>query len=178
MKILCIDFVNGEWYKTHEIFKEPLKDEKWILNFNKTWDLNIESCLEEEEQIKTLLDLRTLLSKMIYANCKKEEIDLNDLKILNKYMEYYKFKKNIIVENNQYKIINSPVENTGDILIYEIISSFFLLISENKFDRLNFCKNPDCRWIFYDESKNKTRKWCDNTCASLMKVRRYREKQK
>ncbi len=115
---------------------------------------------------------------MIYANCKKEEIDLNDLKILNKYMEYYKFKKNIIVENNQYKIINSPVENTGDILIYEIISSFFLLISENKFDRLNFCKNPDCRWIFYDESKNKTRKWCDNTCASLMKVRRYREKQK
>ena len=178
MKILCIDFVNGEWYKTHEIFKEPLKDEKWILNFNKTWDLNIESCLEEEEQIKTLLDLRTLLSKMIYANCKKEEIDLNDLKILNKYMESYKFKKNIIVENNQYKIINSPVENTGDILIYEIISSFFLLISENKFDRLNFCKNPDCRWIFYDESKNKTRKWCDNTCASLMKVRRYREKQK
>jgi predicted RNA-binding Zn ribbon-like protein len=108
----------------------------------------------------------------------KGKIKSNDLKILNKYMEYYKFKKNIIVENNQYKIINSPVENTGDILIYEIISSFFLLISENKFDRLNFCKNPDCRWIFYDESKNKTRKWCDNTCASLMKVRRYREKQK
>ncbi len=34
-----------------------------------------------------------------------------------------------------------------------------------------------CGWVFYDRSKNRSRKWCEQaTCANLMKVRRFRQR--
>ncbi|TMC65135.1 MAG: CGNR zinc finger domain-containing protein [Chloroflexota bacterium] len=36
------------------------------------------------------------------------------------------------------------------------------------------CENPDCRWVYYDESANQNRRWCEDSCANLMRVRRFR----
>ncbi|EFH81869.1 CGNR zinc finger domain-containing protein [Ktedonobacter racemifer] len=30
----------------------------------------------------------------------------------------------------------------------------------------------------YDESPNHTRRWCEDTCANMMRVRRFREKKR
>jgi predicted RNA-binding Zn ribbon-like protein len=36
---------------------------------------------------------------------------------------------------------------------------------------------PGCGWVFYDRSKNRSRRWCEQaTCANLMKVRRFHQK--
>ncbi|BEP29881.1 CGNR zinc finger domain-containing protein [Helicovermis profundi] len=177
MKYLCIEFINTEWYNFHEMFKEPLKDEKLILDFFNSWNIDFKKPLQNN-QIEILLDLRDLLKKIIYSNCKNEKIDLNDFRLINNYMASYEFKKNIVFENGEYNIIEVLTNSYVNLVVYKIISSFFDLVSENKLSRINYCKNPDCNWLFYDESKNKTRKWCDNTCASLMKVRKYRNKLK
>jgi predicted RNA-binding Zn ribbon-like protein len=35
----------------------------------------------------------------------------------------------------------------------------------------------DCRFVFYDQSKNGTRTWCSmRVCGNRAKVRRFREK--
>jgi predicted RNA-binding Zn ribbon-like protein len=45
--------------------------------------------------------------------------------------------------------------------------------------RLRICPNGDCGWVFYDETRNRTRKWCSSTsCGNITKVRQYRERQK
>lgn len=177
MNFLCIDFINSEWYKTHDLFKEPFNDNIWISEFTLKWDLTLDES-SDEKQIDTLLKLRNLLKEMIYDLCENQLANIRDLESLNKYMEPFKFKKSIILINNRYTVTNVPVENTGNWTIYKIISSFFELVTEHDLDRINICQNPDCCWVFYDESKNRTRKWCANTCASLMKVRKYRDKQK
>jgi len=36
------------------------------------------------------------------------------------------------------------------------------------------CANPDCLWLFVDESRNGTRRWCDMTsCGNRAKARRH-----
>src|SRR5207244_1417681 len=57
----------------------------------------------------------------------------------------------------------------------EIAASFADLLAKHDSKRLKICENPNCRWIFYDESKSRTRRWCtNNKCANLWKVRRFR----
>ncbi len=48
---------------------------------------------------------------------------------------------------------------------------------DGTFDRLKACRNPDCRWVFYDRSPNSKRAWCETSaasCGSRHKMRAYR----
>ena len=44
-------------------------------------------------------------------------------------------------------------------------------------DRLRICAAPDCRWVFYDSSRNGARRWCSMAaCGNRDKTRRYRNR--
>jgi predicted RNA-binding Zn ribbon-like protein len=52
-------------------------------------------------------------------------------------------------------------------------------IGDNRWSRLKACANPDCRWAFYDRSRNHASTWCEmRTCGSVFKMRRHRERQR
>lgn len=41
--------------------------------------------------------------------------------------------------------------------------------------RLKMCASPECRWIFYDRSKPRSKRWCvSSLCGNREKTRRYR----
>lgn len=41
--------------------------------------------------------------------------------------------------------------------------------------RLHRCQADDCRWVFFDRSRNQSKKWCDMSgCGSRAKARAYR----
>lgn len=43
--------------------------------------------------------------------------------------------------------------------------------------RLSICQNPGCGWVFYDRSKNRSRRWCDMAvCGNRAKAARYRSR--
>jgi predicted RNA-binding Zn ribbon-like protein len=55
-------------------------------------------------------------------------------------------------------------------------------VATGTWSRLKAC--PDCRWVFYDHSRNGSKRWClmyaggpaDRACGTIAKVRRYRSK--
>jgi len=45
--------------------------------------------------------------------------------------------------------------------------------------RLKMCGNPDCRWIFYDRSRNQQGSWCNMaSCGNRMKNRQLRARRR
>ena len=47
-----------------------------------------------------------------------------------------------------------------------------------RWDRLKACANEECRWVFYDHSKNRSGNWCVmEICGSRAKMRAYRKRQ-
>jgi predicted RNA-binding Zn ribbon-like protein len=45
--------------------------------------------------------------------------------------------------------------------------------------RLKACRNPDCRWAFYDRSHARRGAWCDMaTCGNMIKNRNLRARQR
>jgi len=46
-------------------------------------------------------------------------------------------------------------------------------------ERIRICDNDRCRWVFFDTSRNGTRRWCDMaTCGNQAKAKRHRERKK
>ena len=56
-------------------------------------------------------------------------------------------------------------------------------IGDGSWKRLKAC--PDCRWVFYDNTRNGSKRWClmyaggpeGRACGTIAKVRRYRDRQ-
>jgi predicted RNA-binding Zn ribbon-like protein len=46
-------------------------------------------------------------------------------------------------------------------------------------DRLKACPNDRCRWLFFDHSRNRSRRWCSmDLCGARSKMRRLRARQR
>ena len=49
------------------------------------------------------------------------------------------------------------------------------VVADGVWHRLRMCAAPDCRWVFYDTSRNARGRWCSmRVCGNRDKTRRYR----
>ncbi len=49
--------------------------------------------------------------------------------------------------------------------------------ADGSWGRVKACRAPDCRWAFYDASRNRSGVWCDMAvCGNRTKVRAYRRR--
>lgn len=69
-----------------------------------------------------------------------------------------------------------PVEGGWPAVWQRIVALFCETLATYEPRRIRKCGNPACGWVVYDASKNASRRWCCNTCASLMKARRFRRR--
>ena len=59
--------------------------------------------------------------------------------------------------------------------ITAVASALLCSRADGSFTRIKTCARPQCRWAFYDISKNRSRRWCSmEGCGNLMKNRDYR----
>jgi predicted RNA-binding Zn ribbon-like protein len=49
--------------------------------------------------------------------------------------------------------------------------------ADGSWSRLKACRAETCRWAFYDEARNRSRRWCSMAvCGNRAKAQRYRER--
>jgi CGNR zinc finger len=68
---------------------------------------------------------------------------------------------------------------TGEIAVFVLNA-----MRDRQWSRLKAC--PDCRWVFYDHTRNASKRWCmmnaagprSRGCGTIAKVRSYREREK
>jgi predicted RNA-binding Zn ribbon-like protein len=68
---------------------------------------------------------------------------------------------------------NGPAER----VVARLLAEVFRAEAGGRWERLRACRNPACRWVFYDASKNGLGRWCNmQICGARRKMRRYRER--
>ena len=68
---------------------------------------------------------------------------------------------------------------TLDGLLWPVIRSAAELLTSDQLSRLRECSSKTCNWLFIDQSKNRSRRWCDmSDCGNRAKARRHYHKQK
>lgn len=64
--------------------------------------------------------------------------------------------------------------NALDRLLWPIARSAAELLTSEELERVGVCADDRCGWLFFDTSKNHSRRWCSmDSCGNRAKVRRY-----
>jgi predicted RNA-binding Zn ribbon-like protein len=110
-----------------------------------------------------------------------EELSESDLKTLNEALSASAFTKSVLRTNTDVVLTEQPLAASAGYaaLLAAAAASFAETLTKLDRYRVRICENKDCKWVFYDDTKNRSKRFCeDSMCGNLMKVRRFRERKK
>jgi predicted RNA-binding Zn ribbon-like protein len=59
-------------------------------------------------------------------------------------------------------------------VLFAVLTSAADLLASDRLGRVRVCASDECTWLFVDESRNRSRRWCDmSACGNRMKARRH-----
>jgi predicted RNA-binding Zn ribbon-like protein len=68
-----------------------------------------------------------------------------------------------------------PAAAGVDGLVGGLLAAIAAAAADGTWTRLKACRADDCRWAFYDDTRNRSRAWCSmRVCGNRAKARRYR----
>lgn len=178
MDSLCLDFINSEFRDFRGRWvRDDLQQSGWLEQFLEKWGLQVDRP-PDEATLTTLTTLRTLLRSMIEALSEGQIAD-NDQAELNAILLKMPLSRRLLKEPEGYRLELVPLKKDWDWVQAEIAASLAHLLAYHDARRLKICANTNCRWVFYDESKSRTKLYCSpDKCANLMKARRFRSRHK
>lgn len=177
MDAACLELVNSEvWFGLGPGEDRLASDPGWLGGFLTRWGLPVGGRRTKRE-LDELVRLRSLLRRLIETVAAGLAIRRADLAQLNAYLAARAVTRTLAPSGGAYELILSPVRPDWNWVLAEIAASFAELIGGGELARIKTCANAHCRWAFYDETKNRRRRWCDSAvCGNRDKVRRFRER--
>ncbi len=174
-----MDFLNSilrDWKGSGQI-EDRLESPKWRRQFLDAWQFFGVEDPPGPNTMASLIQLRCLLQRMVETLDAREPQSPGDISELNRFLALRQPIPCLVAEEQHYRLQMQPTQRDWYWVMTEIALSFARILLDD-YTRVKMCANPDCRWVFYDESRNRTRRWCERRyCGNLMKVRRFRARQ-
>jgi predicted RNA-binding Zn ribbon-like protein len=99
----------------------------------------------------------------------------SDISVLNDYLDRSTPIMELVVNRTGLQVTTRWNPSGWRAVMTIVTLSYASLLSDGGIDRIRLCANPDCGWLFYDDSRNRSRRWCDvAVCGNLLRVRRHR----
>lgn len=180
MESISIDFLNSDWrdWRGTGNHENRLTNKEWLTAYLEKWQLH-DVPPPSEAVLAQLNALRERMRSIVEAICAEKALAEDDLDALNQHMQPLSAFPQLRTDTNGYRLEQITSVKGWSLVMARIAVDLAELISSENVRRLKICDNIDCQWVFYDESRNRVRRWCDDKCCgNLMKVRRFRERQR
>jgi len=176
---LWADLINSDWrdYRGSGAREDRLFNDSWLASFlsRAGWD---DGLPERKERIR-LRQLRSFLRRMVIRLMDGGTLEGADLRRLNRFLAAAPVITKLEPHGPGWRLSQACVKPGFGRVSAAIALSFASMLAEGDPTRIKICANPDCGWVLYDESHNRTRRWCDvRECGNLIKVRRFRERKR
>jgi predicted RNA-binding Zn ribbon-like protein len=124
--------------------------------------------------LASTLELREGLAAVVYAWLDGGKAPAGQVEILEKHFHAAALHRRLRGEVTHLVWIWPGVEQQAELPLWKLAQAAADLVVSKDAARIKECGDPTCRWLFFDTSKNHTRRWCDmKTCGNRMKARRH-----
>jgi predicted RNA-binding Zn ribbon-like protein len=177
---LALDLINSEeWYgRGPRGIVDRLTRPDGVAGFLEQWgfaDVDVPTPAQRTQ----LLGLRGLLRRMLTTLAAGDAPRDEDLDKLGRLLGGPAFRRRLTHDDGAYRVELAPARRDWALVLSEIASSFAELLVDGEPERVKVCDNPECRWAFYDTTKNRRRRWCDPAqCGNVFKVREFRARRR
>ncbi len=179
----CFDFVNTiSWPETereHDWLNSADNFIKWalaadLINKQGAKKLGGQTNKEINSQMKEVYAARKELYAILTAFAFEEKPDSAFIKKIDTLFHKVARFRHIDPKSYEWKW-DAPL--TLSAILNPVIWNAAFVITELDHSRIKHC--GACNWLFYDKTKNKSRRWCDmEDCGSRDKALRYYHRQK
>lgn len=153
-----------------ELLPDPEGSERWLREVGL---INPRTGISPEEY-EELIELRGAVRTLLEAN-HTGEIKPGATETLRRLATAHPVEFDVN-EGGEVTLDLDPAQSAGR-LIAQTIGIIAGAQGRDEWRRLKICAADDCRWAFYDSSKNRGGTWCRmEVCGNRVKNRRYRSK--
>jgi predicted RNA-binding Zn ribbon-like protein len=188
--VVCLDFVNTVGSRLKDRPREYLRSYEDLLDWarqagllapEETEDLSRQAALDQEVTQETLsraLALREAIHRVISSAIASESQDESDLSVLNRELSISLSHLRVMPADGTYGWGWDRSGDDGgarlDSPLWPVAQSAAELLTSPNLGRVKLCAGEGCGWVFLDESRNNSRRWCDSRdCGNRERVRRH-----
>jgi predicted RNA-binding Zn ribbon-like protein len=174
---IWLELLNSDWHDYHGSGRseDRLDDPGWLRAFASRWQLpsRVVSSRAARERLRAARTVMRRIVDALAAGRSPAPADLAALNCLYSAPVVRKLKRS----GTSYRWCPASRRATPESLAAGMAVSFAEVLVHGEPSRIKICQNPDCLWVIYDRSRNRSRRWCDVTeCGNLIRVRRSRER--
>lgn len=185
---VCLDFVNTGSSRTQPPFKEKLHDYDDLLTFALRTELLGEALAErlrasaaaDPEGARRVLARARELREAIYRAFAQLEAGGRpaeaDLATISAEASVAAAARRLVAGSVHCEYV-WPDDDHLERPLWPIAASASDLATSERVERVKECAADNCNWLFYDASRNRSRRWCDmRDCGNRAKARRFRRR--
>ena len=166
---LIKDFVN-----TYDLFEETdaLGDTGEMAAWFADRGLVAPGVVLDEPTAAQVREVREALRQILLGH-NEEPVPPDAVDVLNRAAE----SSRLCIEFTPQGSVLACRSTGADAAISRIISAVHVAMTDDTWSRLKACRRHDCRWVFYDQSRNRSKTWCAmGVCGNRTKAEAYRQR--
>lgn len=175
---LCLDLINSEHFdcRGRKGVEDNLAKLEWVTAFAQYWHLPVTPA-PDALAMAALRALRALLRQMFEAVAAGQLVTDAQIEELNTFLALAPLIRQVQRNGSGIRLQTIGLREDWTAVVSQIAASWVDVLERIAPERLKVCANPDCHWVFIDQSHNLSRCWCRQwACGNLMKVRQFRSR--
>jgi len=137
---------------------------------------------EAAAALRRAVDLREALFRIFRAAAEGAEPAAEDLELVNSALSRARSHERVIRAGGRYRLAFPEGEAGLDAVLWPVVRSAAELLTSDEVARVRICEATrvdGCGWLFLDETRNGTRRWCSmKDCGNRAKARRHYRRSK
>jgi predicted RNA-binding Zn ribbon-like protein len=167
-----LDFVNSQERDGFGRLTDHLRNPYWRATFLRHFHLA--DSPPPSAPLRALTDLREFLRGVAENLAAGRTLGARDIRALNGTL-MVPARQKLVQRQNGFRAELLPVRSGWPWILSRIAASLADTLIRYDRERVKICANDGCRWAYYDVTKGRTRRWCnDRTCGNRYRVRRAR----
>ncbi|HUZ86020.1 MAG TPA: CGNR zinc finger domain-containing protein [Candidatus Baltobacterales bacterium] len=170
----CLDLVNTRWsdHVGSGEFHDRLPEPVWRRAFLEHWGYRVDDP-DDAKAGTRMARLRKLLRAALESYMSSGRLTPALRRALETEINRAPLVLRVVRRNGVEGLTLDRAGDAWDVALADVATSAVRLMGERRLVKV--CANPDCTWVFEDESRSGSRRWCDvSICGSLINVRRHR----
>jgi len=178
---LWAELINSDWHDHRGSGRraDRIDDDRWLAAFLARTGWLGRRLLGEKDR-RRLRTLRGLLRRAVDTLRPEDVLADREIAALNRALaacpEVRRLERQA---GDSLALVLAPAAVGIERVLGAVAASFAEFVAHGEASRIRVCANADCRWVFVDSSRNRTRRWCEaKVCGSLINVRRLRARRR
>jgi predicted RNA-binding Zn ribbon-like protein len=125
------------------------------------------------------ITLREAIFRIFRGIPRNEPAVTGDLALLNEELTRAYRHRRVAARREGYEWEWTDHDLALDSILWRVAHAAAVLLTSPSLARVRQCAGDPCGWLFYDTSRNRSRRWCNmEGCGNRAKARRYYERQR